>query len=159
MFLSDPFPDYPHWQMKPELKRYFLMQASYWCQQFIVLALGLEKPRKDYNELIMHHFVTLWLVGYVSKHHNVLITGLIANRWGYLINLTLIGHAIYMSMDIPDAFLAVRLRSERLFLDLTYAIDSSLSCSITWDSIGSKCAPLRFSSSHGRECFLDVRFQ
>ncbi|KAG2042343.1 TLC domain-containing protein [Suillus americanus] len=81
--------DYPHWQMKPELKRYFLMQASYWCQQFIVLSLGLEKPRKDYNELIMHHFVTLWLVG-----------------WGYLINLTLIGHAIYMSMDIPDAFLA-----------------------------------------------------
>ncbi|KAG2116103.1 longevity assurance proteins LAG1 LAC1 [Suillus discolor] len=81
--------DYPHWQMKPELKRYFLMHASYWCQQLIVLLLGLEKPRKDYNELIIHHFVTLWLIG-----------------WGYLINLTLIGHAIYMSMDIPDAFLA-----------------------------------------------------
>ncbi|KAG1752705.1 longevity assurance proteins LAG1 LAC1 [Suillus paluster] len=80
---------YPHWQMKPELKRYFLMHASYWCQQLIVLLLGLEKPRKDYNELIMHHFVTLWLVG-----------------WGYLCNLTLIGNAIYMSMDIPDAFLA-----------------------------------------------------
>lgn len=81
--------DYPHWQMKPELKRYFLMHAAYWCQQLIVLLLRLEKPRKDYNELIMHHFVTLWLIG-----------------WGYLINLTLIGHAIYMSMDIPDAFLA-----------------------------------------------------
>ena len=51
--------------MKPELKCYYLMQAAYWCQQFIVLALKLEKPRKDYNELIAHHLVTLWLVGYV----------------------------------------------------------------------------------------------
>jgi len=49
--------------MKPELKRYFLMHAAYWCQQLIVLLLGLEKPRKDYNELIAHHIVTLWLVG------------------------------------------------------------------------------------------------
>ncbi|KAI0068641.1 longevity assurance proteins LAG1/LAC1 [Artomyces pyxidatus] len=80
--------DYPHWQMKPELKRYYLMQASYWCQQLIVLVFKLEKPRKDYNELVAHHIVTLWLVG-----------------WSYLINLTLIGNAVYMSMDIPDAFL------------------------------------------------------
>ncbi|KAA1466434.1 longevity assurance proteins LAG1/LAC1 [Dentipellis sp. KUC8613] len=82
--------DYPHWQMKPQLKRYYLMQAAYWCQQFIVLALRLEKPRKDYYELIVHHFVTLWLVG-----------------WSYGINLTYIGNAVYMSMDIPDVFLAM----------------------------------------------------
>jgi hypothetical protein len=144
--------------MKPELKRYFLMHAAYWCQQLIVLLLRLEKPRKDYNELIMHHFVTLWLIGYVSKHHNVFITDLIANSWGYLINLTLIGHAIYMSMDIPDAFLAVRFWSERPFHNLTYAIDSSPSCSITWDGTNSKCSPLQFSSSHGRKCFLRVHF-
>ncbi|KAF8621577.1 hypothetical protein AX15_007603 [Amanita polypyramis BW_CC] len=82
--------DYPHWDMKPELKRYYLMQSSYWCQQLLVLLLGLEKPRKDYSELVAHHIVTLWLVG-----------------WSYLINLTLIGNAVFMSMDIPDAFLAV----------------------------------------------------
>ncbi|KIJ20248.1 hypothetical protein PAXINDRAFT_160852 [Paxillus involutus ATCC 200175] len=81
--------DYPHWAMKPELKRYYLMQSAYWCQQLIVLLLRLEKPRKDYNELVAHHLVTLWLIG-----------------WSYLINLTLIGNAIYMSMDIPDVFLA-----------------------------------------------------
>lgn len=51
--------------MKPELKRYYLMQASYWCQQLIVLVLKLEKPRKDYAELVAHHIVTIWLVGYV----------------------------------------------------------------------------------------------
>jgi len=49
--------------MTPELKRYYLMQASYWCQQLIVLVFRLEKPRKDFTELVAHHLVTLWLVG------------------------------------------------------------------------------------------------
>ncbi|CDO71251.1 hypothetical protein BN946_scf184908.g8 [Trametes cinnabarina] len=82
--------DYPHWEMKPELKRYYLMQAAYWCQQLLVLLLGLEKPRKDYNELVAHHFVTIWLVG-----------------WSYLINLTYIGNAVYLSMDLPDTLLGL----------------------------------------------------
>ena len=56
--------DYPHWQMPPELKRYYLMQASYWCQQLIVLVFRLEKPRKDFKELVAHHLVTLWLIGF-----------------------------------------------------------------------------------------------
>ncbi|KAJ7068362.1 longevity assurance proteins LAG1/LAC1 [Mycena amicta] len=80
---------YPHWDMTPELKYYYLMQMAYWFQQLIVLALRLEKPRKDYNELIAHHFVTLWMV-----------------CWSYLINLTLIGNAVYLSMDFPDMCLA-----------------------------------------------------
>lgn len=47
------------------LKRYYLMHFSYWIQQLIVLALKIEKPRKDYKELVAHHIVTLWLIGYV----------------------------------------------------------------------------------------------
>ncbi|KAI0638159.1 TLC domain-containing protein [Trametes polyzona] len=82
--------DYPHWDMKPELKTYYLMQAAYWVQQLLVLLLGLEKPRKDYYELVAHHFVTLWLVG-----------------WSYLINLTYIGNAVYLSMDLPDSLLGL----------------------------------------------------
>ena len=58
-----PCLDYPHWDMIPELKCYYLMQSAYWIQQLMVLVLGLEKPRKDYYELVAHHFVTLWLVG------------------------------------------------------------------------------------------------
>jgi acyl-CoA-dependent ceramide synthase len=50
--------------MKPELKHYYLMHAAYWCHQLIVMVMGLEKPRKDYYELIAHHLVTLWLIGY-----------------------------------------------------------------------------------------------
>ncbi|KIM46094.1 hypothetical protein M413DRAFT_65240 [Hebeloma cylindrosporum] len=80
---------YPQWNLKPELKRYYLMQFAYWWQQLLVLVLGLEKPRKDYWELVAHHFVTLWLIG-----------------WSYLVNLTYVGNAVYMSMDIPDTFLA-----------------------------------------------------
>ncbi|TDL29583.1 longevity assurance proteins LAG1/LAC1 [Rickenella mellea] len=80
---------YPHWDMKPLLKRYYLMQGAYWLQQLIVLALRLEKPRKDFKELVLHHIVTLYLIG-----------------WSYGISMTLIGNAVYASMDIPDAFLA-----------------------------------------------------
>ncbi|KAI0796696.1 TLC domain-containing protein [Abortiporus biennis] len=82
--------DYPHWDMKAELKAYYLMQAAYWIQQFMVLILKLEKPRKDYTELVAHHLVTLWLIG-----------------WSYLTNLTLIGNAVFLSMDLPDSFLAL----------------------------------------------------
>ncbi|KAN0097511.1 sphingosine N-acyltransferase lac1 [Tylopilus felleus] len=93
---------YPHWDMLPNLKAYYLVHSAYWCQQLIVLLLRLEKPRKDHNELVAHHFVTIWLIG-----------------WSYLVNMTLIGNAVYMSMDIPDVFLAI---SKILnYLQLTHA--------------------------------------
>ncbi|KAJ7720000.1 longevity assurance proteins LAG1/LAC1 [Mycena maculata] len=82
--------DYPHTAMIPSLKRYYLMQTAYWVQQFLVLVLGLEKPRKDYAELVAHHVVTLWLVVF-----------------SYITNFTLIGSAVYTSMDIPDMLLAL----------------------------------------------------
>jgi acyl-CoA-dependent ceramide synthase len=47
------------------VKSYYLLQSAYWLQQLLVLALGLEKPRKDFVELIVHHIVTLWLIGCV----------------------------------------------------------------------------------------------
>lgn len=75
------------------MKAYYLIQFAYWWQQLLVLVLGLEKPRKDYKALVVHHFVTLWLIG-----------------WSYITNFTLVGNAVYMSMDIPDAFFAVSLR-------------------------------------------------
>lgn len=55
--------DYPYWQMNPLIKRYYLMQLAYWVQQLFVLVLGLEKPRKDFKALVVHHLVTIWLVG------------------------------------------------------------------------------------------------
>ncbi|KDN47739.1 LAG1-domain-containing protein [Tilletiaria anomala UBC 951] len=81
---------YPHWQMRPELKYYYLLQLSYWLQQAFVMLLRLEKPRKDYYELVAHHLVTLWLIG-----------------WSYLINMTMIGTTVFVCMDIPDTWLAM----------------------------------------------------
>ncbi|KAJ7093846.1 TLC domain-containing protein, partial [Mycena belliarum] len=82
--------DYPHTAMNAELKAYYLLQTAYWVQQLLVLVLGLEKPRKDYAELVAHHVVTLWLVG-----------------MSYMMHLTRVGSAVYTSMDVPDSLLAL----------------------------------------------------
>ncbi|KAJ7211269.1 longevity assurance proteins LAG1/LAC1 [Mycena pura] len=81
--------DYPHWDMKPGLKRYYLMQTAYWIQQVLVLMLGLERPRTDYHELVAHHIVTIWLIG-----------------GSYVTNQTRIGNAVFLSMDVPEVFFA-----------------------------------------------------
>lgn len=46
--------DYPHKELTFELKAYYLMQAGYWLQQTIILAGKIEKPRKDFKELVVH---------------------------------------------------------------------------------------------------------
>ncbi|KAH8924097.1 longevity assurance proteins LAG1/LAC1, partial [Atractiella rhizophila] len=81
---------YPHWRMNLDLKAYYLIQFSYWLQQALVLVLLLEKPRSDFYELIGHHIVTLWLIG-----------------WSYGINLNQIGCAVFVSMDWADTSLAL----------------------------------------------------
>ncbi|KAF8312227.1 longevity assurance proteins LAG1/LAC1 [Clavulina sp. PMI_390] len=97
--------EYPHWQMTPLIKRYYLMQLAYWIQQLIVLILRLEKPRKDFTELVIHHLVTIWLVG-----------------WSYSVNLTYIGNAIFLTMDVSDVFLANAKLLNYLGLELTSSI-------------------------------------
>ena len=51
--------------MQPALKTYYLIHSAYWLQQFLVLVLRLEKPRDDHTELVFHHVITLWLIGFV----------------------------------------------------------------------------------------------
>jgi acyl-CoA-dependent ceramide synthase len=106
------------------LKYYYLLQFSYWLQQMLILIAKIEKPRKDYRELVIHvrapfsatltrvslprppsiadgrrrcrrlrprqHWVTLWLIG-----------------WSYAVNLTMIGNAVFITMDVSDVFLAI----------------------------------------------------
>ena len=50
--------------MTPELKQFYLMQSAHWLHELLIMVLGFEKPRKDFAELVAHHIVTLWLVGY-----------------------------------------------------------------------------------------------
>ncbi|KAI5476781.1 hypothetical protein MNV49_007296 [Pseudohyphozyma bogoriensis] len=87
---SEFWKGYPHWDMPGPVKTYYLTQFAYWLQQALVMIAGLEKPRDDYVELVIHHIITLWLIGA-----------------SYAVNLTQIGIAVFVSMDIPDLFLAI----------------------------------------------------
>lgn len=81
---------FPHKTHEAAFKAYYLLQASYWAQQMIVLLLMLEKPRKDFKELVAHHFITLTLI------------------WcSYRFHFTYMGLAVYITHDISDFFLAV----------------------------------------------------
>ncbi|KAF1969105.1 LAG1-domain-containing protein [Bimuria novae-zelandiae CBS 107.79] len=80
---------FPHKTHEAIFKAYYLLQASYWAQQMLVLLLGLEKPRKDFKEFVAHHIITLTLI------------------WcSYRFHFTYMGLAIYITMDISDFFLA-----------------------------------------------------
>ena len=45
---------FPVLEMPALLKAYYLLQFSYWLQQTIILAARVEKPRKDFKELVAH---------------------------------------------------------------------------------------------------------
>lgn len=88
---------YPTWAMKPELKAYYLIQFAYWWQQLLVLILGLEKPRKDYLELVAHHFVTLWLIGCVLHvERRIFIFVHSANADGVILLTTLSSEMLFI---------------------------------------------------------------
>ncbi|KAF2397882.1 LAG1-domain-containing protein [Trichodelitschia bisporula] len=80
---------FPHRSHEAVFKAYYLLQASYWLQQAIVLLLLLEKPRKDFKELVAHHIITLALIGLSYRFH-----------------FTYMGLAVYITHDISDFFLA-----------------------------------------------------
>ncbi|GAB7354146.1 hypothetical protein MBLNU459_g4705t1 [Dothideomycetes sp. NU459] len=83
------FEGFPHRSHEGLFKAYYLLQASYWAQQALVLMLMLEKPRKDFKELVLHHVVTLALIWLSYRFH-----------FGYM------GIAVYITHDISDFFLA-----------------------------------------------------
>ena len=84
------FEGFPHREHEALFKAYYLLQAAYWTQQGLVLMLMLEKPRKDYKELVLHHIVTLALIFLSYRFH-----------------FAHMGIAVYITHDISDFFLAV----------------------------------------------------
>lgn len=80
---------FPHRTHDALVKFYYLFQGAYWAQQAIVLVLGMERPRKDFKELIGHHIVSLSLIALSYRFH-----------------FTYIGIAVYTTHDISDFFLA-----------------------------------------------------
>ncbi|KAI1247240.1 hypothetical protein MGN70_011127 [Eutypa lata] len=83
------YENFPHKTHEAVFKFYYLFQAAYWAQQAIVILLGMEKPRKDFKELVAHHIVSLALIGLSYRFH-----------------FTYMGLAVYITHDISDFFLA-----------------------------------------------------
>jgi acyl-CoA-dependent ceramide synthase len=59
---------YPHKTLEGVYKAYYLPKPAT-KQQAIVLMLQLEKPRKDFKELVGHHIITLALIGLSYRFH------------------------------------------------------------------------------------------
>ena len=83
---------FPHRAHDVYFKLYYLLGASFWTQQGLVLLLQLEKPRKDFKELVLHHIITLALIALSYRFH-----------------FTYMGVAVYITHDVSDFFLAVSL--------------------------------------------------
>ncbi|CAA19018.2 sphingosine N-acyltransferase Lac1 [Schizosaccharomyces pombe] len=90
-FNTDAFwEEYPHFYHVGSFKAFYLIEAAYWIQQALVLILQLEKPRKDFKELVVHHIITLLLIGL-----------------SYYFHFTWIGLAVFITMDTSDIWLAL----------------------------------------------------
>ncbi|KAJ8113521.1 hypothetical protein ONZ43_g5136 [Nemania bipapillata] len=80
---------YPHRTHSAVTKFYYLVQAAFWAQQALVMILGLEKRRRDFKELVVHHIVTVSLIALSYRFH-----------------FTMMGVLVYVTHDISDFFLA-----------------------------------------------------
>lgn len=78
---------WPHYQLDPRVKAYYLIQLSCWLSQIYVL--NVEERRKDYEQMFAHHIVTCALV--------------IGSYYYYY---TRVGHVILISMDMVDILLS-----------------------------------------------------
>lgn len=92
--IAGMYSGFPHKSMTGEFKFYYLFQAAYWVQQAMVIGLKLEKPRKDYNQLVGHHIVTLILIALSYRFH-----------------FTYMGLAVFVTHDLSDCTFAVGLAS------------------------------------------------
>jgi very-long-chain ceramide synthase len=81
---------YPHYTHSTQFKAFYLLQAANWLHLLAVLSLQLEKPRKDFLELTLHHLTTLTLI-YLS----------------YAFHFTWIGVPVFWTHDVSDFLLSL----------------------------------------------------
>ena len=82
--------DYPHKTHSATFKSFYLLQAANWAHLVIVLFLQLEKPRKDFHELVVHHITTISLIFLSYRFH-----------------FTWIGVPVFWTHDISDVLLSL----------------------------------------------------
>lgn len=132
---------FPHKSHDAAFKFYYLFQATYWAQQAIVMVLGLEKPRKDFKELVVHHIVTLALIALSYRFH-----------FAYM------GIVVYVTHDVSDLFLAVSSLSFPPFLSSWVGFNGIYIYDLTQIFIGREITTIRQQSPHHpRLCALRRR--
>ncbi|KAI8384935.1 longevity assurance proteins LAG1/LAC1 [Radiomyces spectabilis] len=80
--------DYPHIPITGAMKSYYLMQLGFYFQQIYVL--HVEKRRKDHFPMLLHHIITIALIGS-----------------SYCGNFTRVGNAVLCTMDVADILLSL----------------------------------------------------
>lgn len=127
---------------------YYLIQFAYWCQQLLVLTLGLEKPRKDYKELVAHHFVTLYMVGYVCLrliYFSLTVSTGPATSWTWLTSAPL-STCLWISQMLSSLYVAFA-----FVRAMTKPNSSSPKSWITFNGTLPRFTPSCFSSACGRK--------
>lgn len=82
--------EYPHKTHTAAFKSFYLLQAANWAHLLVVLSLQLEKPRKDFLELVVHHLTTLSLIFLSYRFH-----------------FTWIGVPVFWTHDVSDILLTL----------------------------------------------------
>ena len=82
--------DYPHFTHSAQFKSFYLLQAANWSHLLVVLSLQLEKPRKDFLELTIHHITTLSLIFLSYRFH-----------------FTWVGVPVFWTHDVSDILLTL----------------------------------------------------
>ncbi len=73
--LQELWTDWPQRDLGALMKVYTLVQCSYWSQQ--VLAVNMEARRKDYLQVMVHHFLTITLIAAAYAYHFTRVGNLI----------------------------------------------------------------------------------
>ncbi|KAK9468291.1 TLC domain-containing protein [Lipomyces arxii] len=98
---------WPHRELKPLFKWYYLVQLAFWFQQIYVIQI--EQRRKDHHQMFTHHIVTCTL--------------LIAS---YNYCFTRVGNAILVLMDVVDIVLCsakmLRYLGHQKLCDITFGL-------------------------------------
>ncbi|KAI1100462.1 longevity assurance proteins LAG1/LAC1 [Jackrogersella minutella] len=73
--MEELWTDWPQRELSGLVKGYILAQWSYWIQQLIVV--NIEVRRKDYWQMIVHHFATIALIASSYAYHQTRVANLI----------------------------------------------------------------------------------
>lgn len=73
--MTELWTNWPQRELQGLVKGYILAQWSYWMQQLLVV--NLEARRKDYWQMIVHHFATIALIAGAYAYHHSRIANLI----------------------------------------------------------------------------------